>query len=62
MPGGYKVIDKNGVDVAYVYAKDEEHRVLTMSNSLSWDEARRIARGIAKLPDLLRSARPIEPC
>ena len=47
--GGYKVLDKNGQSLAYVYGREiradsDPAHVLTM------DEARRIASNIAKLP------------
>lgn len=50
-PSGYKVIDANGVAIAYCYAKDE--REASTTDYLSWDEARRVASAIAKLPKLL---------
>ena len=52
-PGGWKIVDANGVAVAYVYAVDERRRIALGNDALTHDEARRIARGIARLPDLL---------
>lgn len=54
MEGGYKILDQNGVPVAWVYAIDDAQRTLTATGwkTLTWDEARRIANGIAKLPEL----------
>jgi hypothetical protein len=46
------VKDASGVNVAYVYYK-EEHGRRTAANLLTRDEARRIAVNIAKLPWLL---------
>ena len=49
IPGGYVVRDATGQSLAYVYARDNENDVIS-SNALTKDEARRIARNIAKLP------------
>ena len=43
--GGYVVRDANGQALAYLYARSTE---------LTFDEARRIAAKIARLPELLR--------
>lgn len=50
MPGGFKVIDANGLAVAYVYGSDHP---ATSADKLTVDEARRVAANIAKLPGLL---------
>jgi hypothetical protein len=46
------VLDGNGVAVAYCYARDDPAEK-TGGTWLTTDEARRIASGIAKLPELL---------
>jgi hypothetical protein len=38
--------------VAYVYAT-EGQRLSAMPQALSWDEARRIAAGVERLPELM---------
>lgn len=61
--GGYVVEDASGRAVAYVYAA-EGQRLSAMPQALSWDEARRIAAGLARLPELIdsqrRAAQPIQ--
>ncbi len=57
MPGGYAIDDASGRTVAWVYAADGQ-RLAAMPYALSWDEARRIAHGIARLPELLRPRAP----
>jgi hypothetical protein len=49
--GGYRVKDDHGHWLAFVYAK-EDHQVPKMPNYLTWDEARRVAKAIARLPEL----------
>jgi hypothetical protein len=51
----YVVRDANNFAVAYVYFENEPGR-RAAANLMSKDEARKIAAGIAKLPDLLRKA------
>jgi hypothetical protein len=46
--GGFVVKDANGVPLAHVYADNRQ-----ITNTLTEDEARRIASNIAKLPGLL---------
>lgn len=53
-PGGFRVTDANGVTVAYVYARDDLARSSQGHAWLTTNEAWRIARGIAKLPDFLK--------
>ena len=52
--GGYRVKDDHGHWLAFVYAK-EDHQVPKMPNYLTWDEARRVAKAIARLPELLQN-------
>ena len=55
IPGGYKVKDANGQALAYVYAR-ETRADADITKVLTFDEARRIATNIAKLPTLLSRA------
>jgi hypothetical protein len=48
IPGGFIVKDANGLSLAYVYSDNRQ-----IVNTLTEDEARRIAANIAKLPDFL---------
>lgn len=48
--GGYAVDDATGFALVYVYGRDHSH---IADEGLTLDECRRIALGIAKLPDLL---------
>ena len=60
IPGGYRVLDANGIVVAWIYARDD---LAAKSNGMSWlttDEARRLANGISRLPELVRSTRDEE--
>ena len=52
IPGGYRVKDANGQSLAYVYGRETRADADT-ANVLTMDEARRIARNIAKLPNYL---------
>ena len=52
MPGGYVVKDANDHALAYVYGH-ETFGDADIAKGLTRDEARRIARNIAKLPALL---------
>ena len=47
------VVDANGQSIAYVYARESDHDA-TVGTVLTKDEARRIVRNIAKLPQLLK--------
>jgi hypothetical protein len=51
MPGGYVVRDANGQSIAYVYGRATEAEAM-QAKVLTTDEARRIARNIARLPEL----------
>lgn len=52
IPGGYVVRDATGQTVAWVYGRTDEAEAL-QAKALTMDEARRIAGGIARLPELL---------
>ena len=51
----YRVTDANGVVLAVVYFRDDLQRWSFGHRYLSSDEARRIAKGIARLPEFLMS-------
>jgi hypothetical protein len=52
LDGGFKIMDSNEQALAYVYGHADP-RDAGIANSLTLDEARRIASNIAKLPALL---------
>lgn len=57
IPGGFRVLDANGVSVAWVYAWDDLHKHTDGLQWLTTDEARRIAIGIARLPEFIAQSR-----
>jgi hypothetical protein len=54
-PGGWQVEDATGFPVAYVYGDDRPKGA--SDHRMTADQARRIALGIARLPELLKGSR-----
>ena len=48
----FRIEDATGFPIAYIYFCDDEERRASMAERMSKDEARRIAIGMASLPDL----------
>ena len=53
-PRGLALIDKNGIALAYCYARDDLAEKTIVGQHLTTDEALRLAVNIAKLAELLR--------
>jgi hypothetical protein len=52
IPGGFKVLDASGQALAYIYAR-ETKAAADIAKVLTFDEGRRSALNVAKLPELL---------
>jgi hypothetical protein len=51
--GGYRVRDSLGRTLCYIYCRDDELNA-EVAKVLTWEEGRRVAANIAKLPELLK--------
>src|SRR6478736_4387265 len=56
IPGGYRVMDANGLVLAQVYG-EPPNAVATSPSRLTDDEARRISKLVARLPELVELER-----
>jgi hypothetical protein len=56
MPSGYRVIDANGIVLAHVYGQPDG-AIAVSDTRLTNDEARRISKLIARLPELVELER-----
>ena len=61
LTSSFRVDDAQGKSVAYVYFYDDHARSAAGPHALNVEEARRIARGIARLPALLTADRDATP-
>jgi len=59
IPGGFKVLDASGQALAYIYARETKAEA-DIAKVLTFDEARRIAVYVAKLPGLLGAVHKTE--
>ena len=50
-PGGFKVLDASGQALVYVYARETPNEA-NIAEVLTFNEARRIALNVARLPEL----------
>jgi hypothetical protein len=53
----YQVQDANGVTLAWIFCRDDETRFSVGASKLTSDEARRLANGIARLPEFMAQRR-----
>jgi hypothetical protein len=51
------VNDAEGTPLAYIYFDANTMKIANSHHHLTWDEARRISAGIARLPELMRAAK-----
>jgi hypothetical protein len=51
--GGYRVRDKLGRKLCYIYFRDDENSA-EVAKVLTWEEGWRVTANIAKLPELLK--------
>jgi hypothetical protein len=56
IPGGYRVIDANGLALAHVYGQPPD-AIAFSDKRLTDDEAEKLARLIVRLPDLIELER-----
>ena len=56
--GGYRVRDSHGRTLCYIYCRDDEKNA-EIANVLTWDEGRRVAANIAKLPGVAEGSRQV---